>query len=149
MIADANTFRKIDQFLAVSGLRPGIWRVQWMNEQCGEIVHWQFHWVSPGPLDLDALPTIYTYLDPRLHPLGDWEKINAFSVDSGKISVFDRDMLQRYIAHTGDERLVIDVCQDPFSARMGYQGVLPGGFFSEYEPIRDVPSTTDWKSQRL
>ena len=130
MVADANLFRSIDQFKSIPGLKPGIWKTTFVGED-KDILHWQFHWVAPGPLDLDNLPTEETCPQPRLET-GDWEHIDNFSVDSGKLSVFDKDMLTEFIAHTGDERMVIDVCQDPFSERIGYQGVLPGGFFSAY-----------------
>ena len=110
-----------------------------MNEEneFGDIIHWQFQWLQPGPLDLANLPTAEPGPQPDLEPLTDWEDVSRFNVDSGKMSVFDKDMMEGFIDHTGDERLVIDVCQDPFSSRMGYQGVLPGGFFSASCSMRE------------
>lgn len=134
MIGDANLFFSIKQFKQITGVKPGIWKTEYMNEEDNDgddIIHWQFHWVAPGPLDIDNLLTEDTCPRPQLEPLTDWEKIHGFGVDSGKVCVLDMDMMRDYIGRTGDERLVISVCQDPFSERMGYQGVLPGGFFSE------------------
>ena len=131
-MADASLFTRIDQFKSVEGLKPGTWKVVPVRESNGSF-SWEFHWVSPDPLNFDALPTEETCPQPVLDPLTDWEDIpySRFAVDSGKICVLDKDMVERYIAHVGDVRLVIEVCQDPFSKKMGYQGVLPGGFFSE------------------
>ena len=106
------------------------------ENQYGEIIHWQFQWLQPGPLDLDNLPTSESVPPADVEPQTKWEAISQFNVDSGKMSVFDKDMMEGFIDHTGDERLVIDVCQDPFSSRMGYQGVLPGGFFSASCSVR-------------
>ncbi|KAF7792829.1 hypothetical protein EIP86_003929 [Pleurotus ostreatoroseus] len=129
LVADANTFRSISQFNDVTGLRPGLWRAQHMGDvdASGAVVHWQFHWICPGPLDLDNLQGI---APQPLEPQTAWERLDGLTVNTGKISLFDLDMLQDFIEYTGDERLVIDVCQDPFSERMGHQGVLPGGFFT-------------------
>lgn len=136
LIANANTFLHISQFEQVSELKPGVWAARWLDKEneCGDIIHWQFKWLQPGPLDLDNLPTSDPGPHPDLEPLTKWENISRFNVDSGKMGVFDKDMVEQFIEHTGDERLVIDVCQDPFSDRMGYQGVLPGGFFSTSFP---------------
>ena len=130
LIADANTFLRIDQFMSIPGFRSGLWKVEHSPKHHSmEALHWEFHWFAPGALDLAHLPTPASSPDPDL-PLGDWEEIeNELVFSSGKISMFDKDMMLKYINHTGDERLVIDVCQDPFSDTMSYQGVLPGGFF--------------------
>lgn len=105
-----------------------------MNEEDdhGQIIHWQFSWVSMGPLELDNLPTEGTCPQPTFVPLTDWQEVASFGVDSGKMSLMDKNMMETYIGLTGDQRLVIEVSQDPFSRRMGYQGVLPGGFFSKF-----------------
>ncbi|PSR93823.1 hypothetical protein PHLCEN_2v4718, partial [Hermanssonia centrifuga] len=131
LVADANVLSRINQYRTVRGLKPGIWRTRWMDEEDdhGEIIHWQFSWVSTGPLELDNLPTEGTYPQPTFVPLTDWQEVASFGVDSGKMSIMDKNMMETYIGLTGDQRLVIEVSQDPFSRRMGYQGVLPGGFF--------------------
>ena len=124
------------------------------ENQYGEIIHWQFRWLQPGPLDLDNLPTLESVPPADVEPQTKWEAISQFNVDSGKMSVFDKDMMEQFIEHTGDERLVIDVCQDPFSDRMGYQGVLPGGFFStcfssRYPWNRHIPIILPSPQQRV
>lgn len=119
----------------MSSVRPGIWQAIFLEEDYdrNDSFNWQFDWISDGPLDIHDLPTRENCPRPsfREEDLSEWSDECSLSVDSGKFTLCCQDMMEEWVRILENEHWAIQVAQDPFRSRQGYQGVLPGGFFSE------------------
>ena len=107
-------------------VKPGVWRV--VSRAEGH-THLHLAWVSPGPLDVEDLPSV----TPKLQSgkTKELEKLGTAIIDSGKLGIIDEDMNNTVLEAVGDEGQAAEALSDPFSDEFVGEFALTGGYVGE------------------
>ncbi|KAK7696252.1 hypothetical protein QCA50_000905 [Cerrena zonata] len=86
----------------MTAVKPGVWTITFQDpREEDDFERILLHWISPGPLNFDNLPT--DVVPPNLTPITKWAHVGGYNVDSGVGGVFDLDSLESLIQSHEDQ----------------------------------------------